>query len=184
MPNYQAMLDEVLEDFNRLAILQHDTETRMAQLQQLIESLQTLALEEQESLVEPPAMSSDEERGFTDRIREILKSNSIKRLVAVEIRDVLMKQMPDADPRIVLIHTHNTLKRLHSQNEVEETKLSDGRKAYQWKAPILKRGSLRTMLEELAKLDGLSTPEKKIGVDPKPDAAFESGIRGNEKPKK
>jgi hypothetical protein len=153
MPNYQAMLDELHEEMTRLLYAKNDIELSFQRVSAAVEALKTLAAESTEPLMEPPPMHPDEERGFTDRVREILKANSLKRLTALEIRDVLLKSSPNDDQKIVLIHTHNTLKRLHKQEEVEETRISDGRNAYQWKQPSFAEalGSLRTIA-------GLATP--------------------------
>jgi hypothetical protein len=118
---------------SELAHAQSQVEARLQRVNAAIDAIKVLAAESDEPLIEPPPMLADEEKGFTDRVREVLKANSLKRLTALEIRDVILKSSPKDDPKIVLIHIHNTLKRLHKQEEVEETRISDGRNAYQWK---------------------------------------------------
>jgi hypothetical protein len=164
MPNYQAMLDELFEEMTRLLEAKNDIELRFERITAAIEAIETLAAQSNEPLMEPPPMHPDEERGFTDRVREILKANSLKRLTALEIRDVLVKSSPQDDPKIVLIHTHNTLKRLHKQDEVEETRIGDGRNAYQWKRPSFAEalGSLNA-IEGLAAAGEQAISRKTIG---------------------
>ena len=144
MPNYQAMLDELFDELAELIREQGQVEARLQRVNAAIEAIKILAAESDDPLVEPPPMPADEEQGFTGRVREILKANSLKRLTALEVRDVIMRSLPDGDPKIVLIHIHNTLKRLHKQEEVEETRISDGRTAYQWKIPSLRRKAIST----------------------------------------
>ena len=133
MPNYQEMLDELFDELVELSHTQSQIETRLQRVNAAIEAIKVLASDSDEPLIEPPQMPADEEKGFTDRVREVLKANSLKRLTAIEIRDVILKSSPKDDPKIVLIHIHNTLKRLYKQDEVEETRISDGRNAYQWR---------------------------------------------------
>jgi hypothetical protein len=142
------MLEELADELAYLSEAMKKIQVRFRQVDAAMKALELLAEESDEPLIEPPPMPLDEERGFTDKVREILKANSLKRLTALEIRDVLVKGDPKSDPKIVLIHAHNTLKRLHKQDEVEETQVADGRSAYQWKGTtqnglleLLRKGS-------------------------------------------
>src|ERR1700722_1542292 len=126
------MLDELFGELTALASQQVKIEARLQQINAAIQAIQNLAAESDEPLIEPPSIHPDDETGFTDKVREILKSNPLKRLTAVEIRDMLVKSSAESDPKIVLIHTHNTLKRLHKQGEVDELKAAEGRNAYHW----------------------------------------------------
>jgi|HubBroStandDraft_6_1064221.scaffolds.fasta_scaffold205363_2 hypothetical protein len=164
MVNYNETLAAFHAEVERLMAESQQLDEKIKKFLKVIEIVQTLAAESNEPLIEPPPMHPDEEKGFTDRVREILKANSSKRLTAIEIRDVLLKSSPKDDPKIVLIHTHNTLKRLHRQDEVEETRINDGRNAYQWKeasyAEVL--GSL-SAIEDLAAAGEQAKPRKTIG---------------------
>ena len=64
----------------------------------------------------------------TDRVRNLLKANPERPITPVAVRDVLLEFDRDADPKAMLIHTHNTLKRLKKEDEVEEIE-SEGRVA-------------------------------------------------------
>jgi hypothetical protein len=130
MPNYQAMLDELRAEMTRLERDAFFIQDQIERVRAAIETVEVLAAESQEPLVQPPQMTSDEEQGFTDRVREVLRMNAPRHLTPVEIRDVLLKSTPDADPKITLIHAHNTLRRLDRQDEVKRS--DDGRTAYKW----------------------------------------------------
>lgn len=133
MPNYRPILETLRTDLERFIAERDAIEEKIERIGTAIQAIEVLAQEFDAPILEPPPLPPDEEQGFTDRVREILKTNSPKRLTAIEIRDVLMKATPDDDPKIVLIHTHNTLKRLRKQEEVKETQIADGRNAYEWK---------------------------------------------------
>ena len=133
MDNYEAMLTVLRDDLRRFIAERDAAQQKVERIGAAIAHIEVLAQELDSKIMEPPPLLPDDETGFTARVREILKANSAKRLTAIEIRDVLMKSSPDDDPKIVLIHAHNTLKRLFKQDEVHETRISDGRNAYQWK---------------------------------------------------
>jgi len=131
MPNYRAVLVEFQEELARLVKDREFIQKQIERISKAIADIQVLAQESDEPIMEPPPMHPDEEAGFTNRVRAILKLNPAMAITPVQMRDVLRKEMPDADPKIVLIHTHNTLKRLHKQGEIEEIPTGDG-KAYKW----------------------------------------------------
>lgn len=56
--------------------------------------------------------------GFTNRVRNIFKANLLKTLNPVSIRDALLEFDMESDPKITLIHTHNTVKRLRRHGEI------------------------------------------------------------------
>lgn len=174
MVNYTANLMAFRAELNRLLMERERLDEQIKKLGKVIEIVQTLAEDSDEPILEPPPMPPDEERGFTDRVRELLKTNAPKRLTAIEIRDVLVKATPKDDPKIVLIHTHNTLKRLARQDEVEETTITDGRSAYAWK-------DTRAFVNHLAALAALADNpgkgnRKTIGQRMKEIASNEAAI--------
>jgi hypothetical protein len=133
VPNYNATLSEFKKELQRLMALQEHTGKQIGNILRAMESIEILAKESDEPILQPEPMPPDEEAGFTDKVRAILRANSWRPLTAVEIRDVILGSSPDADPKVMLIHTHNTLKRLHKQQEVDESDTADGRKAYKLK---------------------------------------------------
>ena len=150
MPNYRAILGEFQDELARLLKDRDFVQKQIDRISKAIADIQVLAQESDEPIMEPPPLSPSEEPGFTDRVRSILRSNPLRPLTAVEIRDVLLKTSPKDDPKIMLIHVHNTLKRLDRQDEVEEVPGVDGRNAYRWTDPMF-RGAL-------AGLAGLDLP--------------------------
>ena len=132
MVNYTQTLSTFHAEMNRLLMERGKIDEQIENLTSVIEIVQRLAKQSNEPIAEPPPMRPDEETGFTDRVRAVLKSNNPRPLTAVDIRDVLLKSAPKDDPKIMMIHTHNTLKRLEKQEEVEEVPGVDGRNAYRW----------------------------------------------------
>jgi hypothetical protein len=129
MPNYNAMLSELHEEFKRLFAERESLDKRLTTLKRAEEAIYALAEEMNEPIVQPPA----EEAGFTDKVRNLLKANPARVFSPVLIRDALLEFDPKADPKVLLIHTHNTLKRLHKQNEVTEVP-ADGKTSYRWRS--------------------------------------------------
>jgi hypothetical protein len=164
VPNYSATLTEFREELKRLLAEQDRIQKQIGLILKAMESIQVLARDSDEPIVQP--LPPDEEAGFTDRVRAILKANPLRPLTAVEIRDVILASESGADPKVMLIHTHNTLKRLHRQQEVEEGDTVDGRKAYK----------LKYAFDALAALSGLK-------LDPPPDGWMDafSALGGKEK---
>jgi hypothetical protein len=133
VPNYYETLKEFHAELVRLLAEKDRINKRIESLTKAMESIRALAEELDEPLISPPAMPPDMEEGFTDRVRSVLKANSLRGVTAVDVRDALLQQTPNEDPKIMLIHTHNTLKRLHKQGEVDELPASEGRTPYRWK---------------------------------------------------
>jgi hypothetical protein len=133
VPNYTEILITLREELERLDEVRHKIDQQMRGVTGAIEALEMVAKDANQPIM--PSMLPGEEQGFTDRVRGVLKSNPTKRLSALEIRDMLLT--PDSDPKIVLIHTHNTLKRLVKQKEIEEMRHPDGRAAFQWKGKVV-----------------------------------------------
>jgi len=136
VPTYTEILNTLHKDLVRLGSERESVNQKIAKLVKAIEAVQMLAAEE-ELVIQPPTMPPDMEAGFTDRVRNILKANQYRPLTAVEIRDVLLKETPKDDPKVTLIHAHNTLKRLKAQDEVEESDGPEGRKAYRLKVTFM-----------------------------------------------
>ncbi len=134
MPNYSGMLTVLKNDLDRFIAERDALQQKIDRITAAIDAMEILAIQDSDApILEPPAMTADEEKGFTDRVRDVLQLNPLRPLTAVEIRDVLLKANPDADPRIALIHIHNTLKRLERQIEVREVQRADGKAAYKWR---------------------------------------------------
>jgi hypothetical protein len=134
MPNYHAILTEFQDELARLVKDRDFVQKQIDRISKAIVDIQVLAQESDEPIMEPPPMHPDEEAGFTDRVRTILRLNPAVGITPVQIRDVLRKELPKDDPKVMLIHIHNTLKRLHRQEEIDEIPLEEGR-AYRWKFP-------------------------------------------------
>jgi hypothetical protein len=152
MPNYQATIAEFEDELARLTVQREQLESRMAALTQAIESIKVLAQESDEPLVVPP----DLDDGFTDRVRAIAKANYPRPITAVEVRDVLMESSPHDDPKTVLIHVHNTLKRLHRQKELSAFNGAAGRTAYTYDMNMA-----REILAQLANIPPVVPPDLK-----------------------
>jgi hypothetical protein len=131
MPNYNATIAEFQEQLDSLLDQRDQLERQISGVKAVIEAIKTLADESDESTIEVPPLPPNEEAGFTDRVRAILKANPALALTAVVIRDEFLKTAPKEDPKILLIHTHNTLKRLLKQEEVVSVDTSAGR-GYRW----------------------------------------------------
>lgn len=133
---------------------------KIERIMSAIEAVETLAEESELPVLEPP-LSSDEEQGFTDQIRSVFRANSAKALTAIGIRDLLVQRDRQLDPKITLIHTHNTLKRLVKQEEIVETQLPEGRTGYRVRMkPVV--DLMAALKESLAKqrreVRGVETP--------------------------
>jgi hypothetical protein len=159
------MLNELNEELNRLMVEREEITAQIERLTTAIESVQELAAQQNYPIIESPPMSPDEETGFTERVRTILKANSSLALTAVIIRDEFLKATPKEDPKILLIHVHNTLKRLRKQGEVEDVTTSAGR-GYRWKFVANSLWERLRSVGELASvpLDQNKLPEEIRGV--------------------
>jgi hypothetical protein len=131
MPNYNAAIAEFQAQFDRLLEQRDQLDRQISGVKNVIDAIKTLADESDEFTIEIPPLPPAEEAGFTDRVRATLRANPALSLTAVVIRDEFLKTDPKADPKVLLIHTHNTLKRLLKQGEVVEASTSAGR-GYRW----------------------------------------------------
>ena len=132
MLNYITYLKVFRDELGRLIDERNRIDAQINAVSVAIQSIETLAESTDQPIINPAPPHPDDETGFTDRVRAVLESNPLRPLTAVDIRDVLMKNSPYDDAKIVLIHAHNTLKRLERQEEVEEVPGVDGRNAYRW----------------------------------------------------
>jgi hypothetical protein len=130
VPNYNEILANLQAELDRVIGVRHKLQHQIEGLVNAIKALEILAEEAQEPIMEPPPMHPDEERGFTDHIRAIFKANPLRVFTAIDIRTTMLEWTPKADSKVMLIHIHNTLKRLAKQNELEEIDRTDGRTGY------------------------------------------------------
>jgi hypothetical protein len=161
MPNYNAIVAEFQAELDSVIAQRDQLERQIVSISKAMEAIKVLAEESNEPIEPPPPLMMDSEAGFTDRVRAILRANPAKALSAIIIRDAFLKDAPKDDPKILLIHTHNTLKRLHRQQEVEEVATPEGR-AYRWTA--FRRGSLAERMRTMKSIEELgpnNTPEMK-----------------------
>lgn len=116
----------------RLEILAKERDTidrEMQGLMRIIEGAQFI-----ESPAEPPKVPilpepDADSSGFTESIRLILRRSSVP-LVPTEVRDALeMMGVEASSPKVLLIHVHNTLRRLFEKEEIEQVP-RDGKMAY------------------------------------------------------
>jgi hypothetical protein len=154
VPNYNVMLGELQEEFKRTITERELLDRRIAGLMKAMEAVKVLAEDASEPIVSPPPIA--DEAGFTDKVRNLLKANPARSFTAVDIRDVFLEFYPKADPKVMLIHTHNTLKRLLKQNEVEEVIGADGKSGYRWLIPKFDVG--KSVMEFLQGLQNISAP--------------------------
>jgi hypothetical protein len=167
VPNYNAMIAEFQQELDCLVDQRDLINRQIASIVKAMDAIKTLAEETTPSL-DPPPMPPDEQEGFTNRVRGILKANPAMAVTPVMIRDVFRKHAPKDDPKTLLIHTHNTLKRLHKQGEIEEIVNSEGR-AYRWKATNINTGA-----DVMEYLRGLTEPGKGVKSAGSADAAMEA----------
>ncbi len=135
VPNYNAIIAEFQTELATLTAQRDQLEKQIATIKIAIEAVQDLA-DETDNLalaLDTPPLKMDSQEGFTDRVRAMLKANPAYALTAIIIRDEFLKSAPDEDAKTLLIHTHNTLKRLYRQGEVEEIPTSAGR-GYRWRS--------------------------------------------------
>jgi hypothetical protein len=123
---------ELQAELEQITRAQEKLKKRLEGVINAMNAIAVLAQESDEPIVEPSPLSEDEEQGFTDHVRAILKANPTRAFAAIEIRDLILERDQYADPKITLIHTHNTLKRLFRQEEVLETQMPDRRTGYKW----------------------------------------------------
>jgi hypothetical protein len=180
MPNYTEMAVELQIELEQITRAQEKLQRRLDGVINAIKAIEVLAQESDEPIVEPPTLSPDEELGFTDHVRALLSANPIKAFTAVDMRNALLdwKADSDADPKVMLIHTHNTLKRLFRQDEVIQVQMDDGRTGYRWKknlAPVV--DLMAALKESLAKMEKRVPPAK----EPTMTGALAKTIENNRK---
>jgi hypothetical protein len=150
---------ELQAELEQITHAQEKLQKRLDGVLNAIKAIEVLAQESDAPILEPPPLSPDEERGFTAQVRAIFQANPVRTFTAVEIRDVMLERNTISDPRIALIHTHNTLKRLFKQDEVIQVPNIDGRTGYKWKTNTGRVVDLMAALKaSLAKMEQ-RTPE-------------------------
>jgi hypothetical protein len=155
MPNYTEMALELQVELEQITRAQEKLQKRLEGVINAINAIEVLVQESDEPIVKPPPLSEDEEQGFTEQVRAILRANSTRAFSAVEIRNVMLEGNPGSDPKVALIHTHNTLKRLFRQNEVLEVQTPDNRTGYKWKSGLAPIVDLMAALKKsLAQMEG------------------------------
>jgi hypothetical protein len=154
---------ELQVELEQIARAQEKLQKRLDSVLNAIKAIEVLAQESDEPIIEPHPLSADDEQGFTDQVRAILIANPIRAFTAVDIRNVILERLDSddeyADPKIMLIHTHNTLKRLFRQDEVIQVPMNDGRTGYKWKknlAPVV--DLMAALKESLAKMEKTTPP--------------------------
>jgi cell division septum initiation protein DivIVA len=162
MPDYPGILNELLDEIRRVSAERDRLTQRISSLKAAIDTVQTLVQQTEETSIPIPQMPPNMEAGFTDRVRSILRTSPFRHFTAVEIRDSLLTDQNAAEAKVLLIHTHNTLKRLLKQEEVTETE-TEGRTGYTWRLKYAEpddvmRAYMRRM-NQAAK--GLSDKDKK-----------------------
>lgn len=156
MPNYTEMALELQVELEQITHAQEKLRKRAEGVINALNAISVLAQESGEPLVEPPPLSPDEERGFTGQVRAILSANPIRAFTAVDIRNVILERLDsddESDPKVMLIHAHNTLKRLFKQDEVLQVPMPDGRTGYKWKSTRGVVDLMAALKESLGKLE-------------------------------
>jgi hypothetical protein len=174
VPNYDEIAVDLQLELERVLSMRENLNRQAERLQAAIKAIEELAEGSDQPIVEVPLSSLEDERGFTDQIRAIFRANPLKSFTAVAMRNVLIERNPELDPKITLIHAHNTLKRLWKQEEIVVTQAEDGRTAY--KAGMKKLAPVVDLMaalkESLAKMEG----HKKI-------PSFRAELEGSSEPK-
>ena len=155
MIDYTELARELQAEAEQIARAQQKLQKRLSGLLDAIKAIEILAQESDEPIIEPLPMSADEEQGFTDSVRAILRANPVRGFTAVEIRNVMLEREPrsDASAKVLLIHIHNTLKRLFKQDEVIEVQMPEGRAGYRWKNTTPMVDLLASLKKSLAQME-------------------------------
>lgn len=167
VPNYSEILIQFQAELQRITELRDEAQEQMDRIIRAIKAIEVLAAESDQPVV---PLSPDQEEGFTDQVRTILKVNPLKAFSAVEIRDVILERHPRSNPKVTLIHTHNTLKRLLKQSELTEKTTPDGRTVYTWKNQPTVIDLMAALKKSMA-----DTEKKRIDEETARLAAFEKG---------
>jgi hypothetical protein len=128
--NYKSTYEDAKNRLKALAKQRDVIDREMQGLIRIMEGAQII-----ESPAEPakvpviPEGTEADSTGFTKTVRLIL-SRSRMPLVPTEIRDALESMGVEASsPKVLLIHVHNTLRRLFENGEIEQVPLN-GKMAY------------------------------------------------------
>lgn len=158
MANYTEIVVELQAEAERLTHARDKAQQQLDRVMDAIKAIEVLAQASDEPIIQPSPLSEGEEQGFTSHVRAILKANPLRPFTAVEIRNQMQDEWStdheEYDPKVRLIHIHNTLKRLFKQEEVIEIQAEDGRTAYKWKRvepPVV--DLMAALKESLAKMN-------------------------------
>lgn len=139
------MAAEIQAEIRRLLEMRNNLDKKVDHLTNALKYLEAVSEESDEPIAEPPFLTAAEDHGFTNKIRAVFRANPTRLLTPISIRDLLVERDSKLDPKIALIHTHNTLKRLVKQNEIVEVQMSDGRAGYRVK-PVDLLAALKSSL--------------------------------------
>jgi hypothetical protein len=153
--DYTEIARELQAEAEQITRAQQKLQRRLNGLLEAIKAIEILAQESDEPIMEPLPMSADEEQGFTDSVRAILRANPVRGFAAVDIRNLMLEREPrsDASAKVLLIHTHNTLKRLFRQGEVVEVQMPEGRTGYRWKNTTPVVDLMESLKKSLAQME-------------------------------
>jgi hypothetical protein len=157
--NFQEQLVLFHQELTRLTDERDNIDRQISGVLDVIKSLADLVEDAGEEPV-VPQLAPEAEAGFTDRVRTLLQASPGRALTAIQIRNAFVEVDPKQDSRVMLIHAHNTLKRLLKQNEVDEVQTTDGRVAYKWKFGWMAESANLASKLSLSSLAGLAA--KKI----------------------
>ena len=181
--DYLKLLESSIEKMDELTWQREQLDIEIGKLQQFIHATVNLLPDEatkkfQARLAEMQKESEMASAGLTDAIRTVLQTRFPEWLTVTNVRDVLVSARFDfssykSNP---LAAISTTLRRLAKANDDVEVAQIDGSvNAYRMPSAIAKLGKL---------FGAISQKPGRIGTDPKPDSAYESGMRGMEKPKR
>ncbi len=159
--NYKALLTEFEDEFQKLMAERKRLDGQIDKVAKAIQAITTLAQESNEAIAYPSPDSMSADTGFTDKVRMVMRANPGRPMSAIAIRDVLHEAMPHEDPKIMLIHIHNTLKRLKKQDEIEEIVGFDGH--YRWKSSAMASYSTLLGLQHRGDKNDLRSQSKEKG---------------------
>lgn len=213
MVDFNKMRSEAKKELQKLVQERAMLDRKIVGLEQTIKGLDAVCSTDTDPALEkhsldplplPPELNGLLSLGLTDAVRKLFENSGVMLLTPVSIRDQLVMygyNLPQDNPVAAI---HAVFRRLEESYEIIDTLAEDGKKGYRWQNP-LERELTRQWVKEIdadqARLTDQSRvarlapddPARKLGhkvrfpkhgVDTKPNAAFESGMRGNEKPKK
>ncbi len=114
--------------------------------------------------------------GLTDACRTAFMGAYPQALSPIDVKARLKALgFPVESYKNIMAAIHTVISRLFDAREIVPAKTEEKETGYQWRLK---------MPHNFVPLNTPGTSYQKIGVDPKRNAAYESGMRGSEKPKK